>query len=355
MKNNAITLIPTLFSALFLSLFSTLFISSSVLAATTKTQVLNEAEYHIISKQTKKLDLAKHLNVPTHLEQKLQSLPTAEQTIMARAKAIKLMAETDPSNEQLAWMKTQVLSEKSLSIANIDHPQQFITIANIAQQAKSTQKIWQIKSQSKAMEQQWQAHNWLWSDFFTTSTTAEKANKKQQYASLSLALQQTTNSTALWLTEQILLEENLTKASNQLLALLINRQVLSHNNITQSENIERLSTQLWLRAADEFSYQQLQKTSKTLPKESAIAQLILANNNPELSSQAIIQLVKNHQGNEQVQSYLIKQLHNKEKQWHVAAAMAFADQNTLITQVNNLAQHSTSPALTFALSQMAKE
>lgn len=247
----------------------------------------------------------------------------------SRSRALKMLSELAPNEQQRNWVSKQTLSSQKIEIVNPDHPEQLITTVNVANAAKTTQFIWQVNQLADQYLIEISANNWQWALFNQTDKASVIAFDKTM-TNLSLAqitqLQQSLTSQAF-----------LTKATNRTLATLLSAKANA-----------QLTTQLFENKADEYSYQQLAKVSASYNQKQAVSLLAVAAKNQHLLSMSLLELSTQHADTSEARKELIKHLKSKQNAWLAAAAISQTHSDALKQQVKQLQVESKTKAVVFA-------
>lgn len=304
------------------------FLLLTAFASTAK--VVNQTQLLTAEQQVNKQELNLPIKDMNVLIQQLDSLPSVEESILAKSRLLILLSQAEPTNDQKEWVIEQEHSKENLQVSNPDHPEQLIEIINIARQAENTQFQWLVTQKVKNITTQWLAQNWQWQPFLEAPT-------KLDYNALAKAISKTDELTLEWLQQQ-LIEHTLSNASNRLLAILV-----------KNKNNAVLFSQLWKNPSDQYSFQILQQLNTLLPTDQAIEQLILASENDKLLSQSLLLLAKDFQHRDKAQQFLLEKLQKSRSAWYAAAALSQTNNSLLQKEVIALAQHSNKAAIKYAV------
>jgi len=302
---------------------SLLSVFSSFASQITQAQLINAEQ------QVNKLEL-NLLTKMNELKVQFAELPSVEAKILAKSQLLILLSQQLPTEEQRTWVLEQYNSNDSLQLANPDHPEQLIEVLNIARQARVTEFEWQVIQEAKTLYSHWSAQNWRWPLFIKSPTELE-------YRGLAKAILLADELTINCL-QQGLVKQELSSASNRLLAILIKEKANS-----------LLLKQLWLNPSDQYSYQVLQHITPLLSTKEAIEHLALASENDKLASQSILLLAKNFQHHDTAQKFLLQKLQHPKTAWFVAAALSQTNDRQLQKDVSALAQKSNSEAIKYVI------
>ncbi|NMP31730.1 hypothetical protein HII17_09160 [Thalassotalea sp. M1531] len=272
------------------------------------------------------------INDPVQLDHQIKLLPQQQQ-VMIRAKALKLLANKTPTKQQQVWVEQQLNSKLVLTGTNPDHPEQVMTLVNIASLAKATRFQWQIRQHSSLQITKILANQWQWQDF-------EQHNKLAQQA-FSYTLSQLSESGIEQLQQSVFNQQFLSQLTNRTLAGLI----LAKPSL-------QMSKQLFGNKTDEFSYQQLGQVQDLYASEQAVELLTLASTNEKLLSMSLMRLSRTYASEEKARSVLLTYLKNKESAWLAASAISQSNNIELKRLVRQLNEKSENKAAAFAYQQL---
>ena len=186
---------------------SLLSVFSSFAGQVSQAQLINAEQ------QVNKLELNLLKIKMNELKVQLADLPSVEAQMLAKSQLLILLSQQLPTEEQQTWVLEQYNSNDSLQLANPDHPEQLIEVLNIARQARVTEFDWQVIQEAKTLYSHWSAQNWSWPLFIKSPT-------EREYRGLAKAISMADELTINWL-QQRLVEQELSSASNRLLAILL--------------------------------------------------------------------------------------------------------------------------------------
>jgi hypothetical protein len=247
-------------------------------------------------------------NTPEELEVYLAKF-TGEKEVLARAKLIKELANSLPSSSQFAWVIEQQSHQGKVVRANPDHPNQQMTVANVAMSAKATLLHWEITRLSQIYIDQVHTNSWQWAAYIDSNHT----NKSQ---GLAVMLGVISDEKAGFLQQELV--ENKSEPS-PLIKLLSNKDLLA---LVSKLPTVILSEQLLTNPVDEFSYQHIHLLPQTYQYADAIHLLKLANVQEKLTSQALMTIAREYSDRHEAQAFLIHQLNQPKVAWFAAAAIA---------------------------------
>lgn len=231
------------------------------------------------------------LNNPTvYFEENNHSL---EERIYLRVLMLNRLALVrEPTTEQREWIKAQHQNTDTLSVRSIEHNDQLTVVAHVANAANMVDMHWQAYSKQKEYKQSWEAGTWLWKTYFRDQSRVTQM-------AMTFWLDELSDSNVQLFAESYL-EEGIQHDldSNRQLSLLIGR--------TQSTD---LLSALWQRPSDAYSHRVL---NSIINEGENIDDIIKATQNPKLSSQALLSLVKNHSDVSRVQSFLREAIESKQ-------------------------------------------
>jgi len=247
-------------------------------------------------------------NTPEKMELLLANL-SGEKEVLARAKLIKELANSLPSNSQRDWVIKQESHQGKIVRANPDHPNQQMTVVSVAMSAKATLLHWDIANLSQVYTGQIHTNSWQWASYIDSS----HVHKSQ---ALAVMLKGISDESTHLLQEELLINKNeylslVQRMTNKDLLALINR----YPNALLSE-------QLLTNTVDEFSYQHIQLLPSIYQDEDAIHLLKTANSQEKLTSQALMTMAKEYGEEQEAQAFLIHQLKQPNVAWFAAAAIA---------------------------------
>lgn len=208
----------------------------------------------------------------------------------------------------MQWVNSLRLSEASIRIPNIDHPQQTIEVVNIRRLANSTLRHWRIKQHLHA---------------YQTATAYSPELDSWIFSEDKLARQ----ALVLWI--KSIDQSEVDVLTNKLLTLLAEQPELVIQSMDpsiwmaaaiRSKNIH-LYEAMWLMPIGEFSYQLVQAIPNHLPVEQAIQQLQKAASVSQLQSQAMLLLAKHYLNHIDAQLFLFEALKQDDMFWPVFMAL----------------------------------
>ena len=153
------------------------------------------------------------------------------------------------------------------------------------------------------------------------------------YQAIAKAMESASEQQLSWLVKEV---ENLPaeQVSNRLIAI-----------ISRFQTEPNLVNKVWPKPADEYSYQLLQQVPMLFEPASAIKLLQQASTNKMLSSQALMLLTKHFADEDASQQFVLKQLQNKDNQWHAAMAARQIKDKAFQQAINQLALDKPSSAV----------
>jgi len=271
--------------------------------------------------------LPEYLTRLEQLEEIIERLPYKQQ-VNITAKALKLLAAQMPKPGQKEWVNKQLSSSLMLTSENPDHPEQQITLINIAGLAKATSMHWQVQQVSLEQQADIVGQQWDWASFDQGNLIIQRALVHTIEAISPQLLTQ--------LQYSLINQAFLSKATNRTLATLL----------TGQPNLA-LAQQLFSNPADEFSYQQLSQIDSAFPELQAIKLLTTAVKNNALQSMSLLTLSTKYAHNKNVRDTLILHLKNKESAWLAASAISQTKNIDLQREVITLSKGSKSKAVVF--------
>ncbi len=241
----------------------------------------------------------------------VNQLELAERIMLVQHWLNLLAQHPQPTVAQQAWVQLIAADLNKLVIANPDHPHTFITVVDLASQAKATQYIWKVQQQVDELNSDWQSGRLDW-----------QALLSQQSAQQVDAMISWINSLDVPVAQAVAVDfENYgldhLGVSNRLLATIAlagRSSVLAHT--------------LLQRSPDQYSYWFIQQSGNFFTDYEHISLLGLALSNPALSSQALNVLAKKYSMDRQAQEHLEQAIKNPDLQWQAVAALAFMPENS---------------------------
>lgn len=262
---------------------------------------------------------------------------SANQSIWLKQQWLSRLATlTHPSAEQQAWLEKQIVSQEALTIANPDHPTQLLSVINIAQQAKTSQQHWEINQQVRLFEKRWGTHEWRWQDVISPKNIlVQKAFKQWISGAEETVAGQVARG-------YLTLLEGPMQSDNRLLALL-----------AEYSKSGELYAHLWQNNADEYTYQALAKLPAVFEESAVIEQVVKANTNRKLQSQALFLLAERYSHDRKAQQTLLAALDDPEAKWLTAAVLnKISDQDFLADLNRKLIQQKPSGFRALALKKL---
>jgi hypothetical protein len=261
-------------------------------------------------------------------------------SILLKQKWLQKLAQLNlPSQTQRLWVDKLSLVDERLSTANPDHPEQQLTLVNIAQQAKSTQRHWLINQHAAQLNKLWETSKWSWQKLSSgiDSSLANKAFRKW--------VNKLNRNTAKQVAKSYLdaIEQGM-EPNNEFLSLLAERGTSIDSYIL-----------LWQQKSDEHSHRALRNLPILLEEHQVVVQLILASNNTALSSQAFFAMASKYSDNREVQKALLSALSDSQAKWQVAGVVGKIKDQAFINVVESrLSQQKSSAFNQLALRNLQK-
>lgn len=249
---------------------------------------LNEFDYRQLNE---KIEAVIHVDVQNiqGWAAELEHLDDATRILKIQKALVLLASLEQPTKAHINWTKRLLDSNDSLSIYTPEHRRKKLSVVNIARQAQTTLDIWQIKLRIKNFQQRWVNGRWDWkqqgivTDHLGNRALVNWLSKMNQEQLLVIAEQVRQNPQAI---EQL---------DNQILAIIGLRS-----------GSEQLLSILWSRAADQYSYIALDDLPDYLSTDQVVQQLVLATQQNELMSQALLQLAQSHSYHPVAQDFILK-------------------------------------------------
>ncbi len=226
-----------------------------------------------------------------------------DQTVLKHLFLRELGYQEALSEQHRLWISANIASEDVLAGYYSDHPEKQIVLINIANQARATLHMLDIKQLKGEVERQWQSGEFQWTNWL-------QANSKHYQALLQWLNQQESEIENI---KQHFLQQypDLTIPNNEVLALLINKSAS-----------KELFAILWQREIDEFTYQVIHHLPKSNDEELVVAQLIESMNIRQLTSQSLLSLAAHYPLNESSQLAIAQSLENPDKRWFGLMALS---------------------------------
>jgi hypothetical protein len=189
-----------------------------------------------------------------------------------------------PTLVQRAWREAQSKSTRILSMPSTEHVNQSLIVVHIANAANMVDRHWQAYEVQNEFKQRWESGGWSWAEYFLEQSSVKRM-------AMVFWLDDLSDSEVQLLAESYL-EEGLQYdlGNNRQLSLLLKR----------APSTELFSV-LWQRPSDAYSHHVLKGI---IDEGENVEEIILATQNPKLSSQALFSLVKTHSDQTNVQSFL---------------------------------------------------
>ena len=317
-------------------------VKASTLAFALFTAALSTAALSASAFETNTQSNQISLSSPEQIEHYLSGFE-GDAEIRTRASIIKQLSNSSLSGSNRSsleeWLTQQLSSQAQISQANPDHPNQLITLVSVANAAKATLYQWKTDDLARQyhatiLQNQWQWQTYLSSENPYNSTALTKVLKlltKEQVNQLQLSV-----------------------FDQQVASALTNRDLLS---LIQSSPNSRLSQQLLINSADEFSYQHIQQLPSLYDEQAAATLLTQSKKDAALDSQSLMLLSQNYSHLSNAQDYLIQQLRqtkNKAIAWYAAAAISQSGSEQLQQRVKNISSSKNNAAINFAQSKLAE-
>ncbi|WP_100656033.1 hypothetical protein [Alteromonas flava] len=257
----------------------------------------------------------------------LDGLKQPQQVMQIQLWLEQLANNSVPSVAQRQWVASMSTDTRELVIANPDHPHAYLSVANLAKQAKAAQYIWQVNSLKAMLEHDWQRGRFSWQELLVNPASAQTDALVQWINSLSIAEAQ---AVALHFENYGL---DYIEGSNRILATVALRGGSSF-----------LTEKLLQRTPDQYSYWFIQQSGNFFTDYEHISQLGLALSNPALSSQALNLLAKKYSMDRQAQEHLEQAIKNPDLQWQAVAALAFMPENSFRSVLVEQIEHYNLPS-----------
>lgn len=298
---------------------------------------LNEFDYRQLNEKIEAVTEVDVQNIQSWAAE-LEHLDDATRILKIQKALVLLASLEQPTKAHINWTKRLLNSTDSFSIYTPEHPRKKLSVANIARQAQTTLDIWQIKLRITDFQQRWVNGRWDWNkqgivtDQLTSRALVNWLSKMNQEQLLVVAEQVKHNPEAI---------EHL---DNQILAIIGLRS-----------GSEQLLSILWPRTADQYSYMALDNLPDYLSTDQVVRQLVLAAQQNELMSQALLQLAQFHSYHPVAQDFILKAVTQPKLRTHAVMTLSTINNQKLRDRLTVALKSSRHETTDLGLKQLNRE
>lgn len=298
---------------------------------------LNEFDYRQLNEKIEAVTEVDVQNIQSWAAE-LEHLDDATRILKIQKALVLLASLEQPTKAHINWTKRQLNSTDSFSIYTPEHPRKKLSVANIALQAQTTLDIWQIKLRITDFQQRWVNGRWDWN--------------KQGIVTDQLASRALVNWLSKMNQEQLLVVAEQVKQNPEAIEHLDN-QILAIIGLRSGS--EQLLSILWPRTADQYSYMALDNLPDYLSTDQVVRQLVLAAQQNELMSQALLQLAQFHSYHPVAQDFILKAVTQPKLRTHAVMTLSTINNQKLRDRLTVALKSSRHEMTDLGLKQLNRE